>query len=246
MFMYMYMYMYNMKSVWNKSFIRCSPDEPQSIISRSSPDESQSIIYRCSPDESQSIISRCSPDQSQNIISRCSPDELQRIISRCSPDELQNIISRCSPDQPQSIISGCSPDQPQSIIYRCSTKLNITDQLRESIHTIDSRLLITYRPRLRWSMVQIPMDDMHVVWFSMWDGFFSPRVASDSGGIRRRVVRNPSHMENHTKYIFSHTYTLRHFNQAKYTVQSCRPWKPCEMDLSRCSLHEGRSEVCEK
>ena len=32
--------------------------------------------------------------------------------------------------------------------------------------------------------------------------------------------------------------TLRHFNQAKYTVQSCRSWKPCEMDLSHnCSLH---------
>ena len=41
-------------------------------------------------------------------------------------------------------------------------------------------------------------------------------------------------------------YTLRHFNQAKYTVQSCRSWKPCEMDLSRnCSLHGGMSEVCE-
>ena len=41
--------------------------------------------------------------------------------------------------------------------------------------------------------------------------------------------------------------TLRHFNQAKYTVQSCRSWKPCEMDLSHnCSLHGGMSEVCEK
>ena len=40
--------------------------------------------------------------------------------------------------------------------------------------------------------------------------------------------------------------TLRHFNQAKYTAQSCRSWKPCEMDLSHnCSLHGGRSEVCE-
>ena len=61
---------------------------------------------------------------------------------------------------------------------------------------------------------------------------------SDEGGILRRVVRNPSHKENHTKCIFSHTYTLnlRHFivfNQAKYNVHSCRSWKPCEMDLSQ-------------
>ena len=31
------------------------------------------------------------------------------------------------------------------------------------------------------------------------------RVACDEGEIRRQVVRNPSHMENHTKCIFSHT-----------------------------------------
>ena len=36
------------------------------------------------------------------------------------------------------------------------------------------------------------------------------------GGIRGRVVRNPSRMENHTKCIFSHTL---HFNQAKYTAK---------------------------
>ena len=29
-------------------------------------------------------------------------------------------------------------------------------------------------------------------------------------------------------------YTLRHFNKAKSNVQSCRSWKPCEMDLSHC------------
>ena len=35
-------------------------------------------------------------------------------------------------------------------------------------------------------------------------------------------------------------YTLMHFNQVKYYVQSCRSWKPCEMDLSHnCSLHGG-------
>ena len=65
-------------------------------------------------------------------------------------------------------------------------------------------------------------DDMHFVWFSMWDGFFSPRVhstalvppesRSDEGGIRWRVVRNSSHMEHHTKCIFSHTYTLIKLN----------------------------------
>ena len=41
---------------------------------------------------------------------------------------------------------------------------------------------------------------MHFVWFSMRDGFFSPRVSESRpsrGGIRRRVVRNPSRMENH-------------------------------------------------
>ena len=31
------------------------------------------------------------------------------------------------------------------------------------------------------------------------------RVAYNEGGIRRQVVRNPSHMGNHTKCIFSHT-----------------------------------------
>ena len=41
-------------------------------------------------------------------------------------------------------------------------------------------------------------------------------------------------------------YTSRHVNHAKYTPQSWRSWKPCEMDLSHnCSLHGGKSEVCE-
>ena len=37
-------------------------------------------------------------------------------------------------------------------------------------------------------------------------------------------------------------YMLRHLNQDKCTGQSCRSWKPCEMDLSHnCSLHgEGQ------
>ena len=84
----------------------------------------------------------------------------------------------------------------------------------------------------------------HVRWIFLTTSLrIPPESLRDEGGIRRRVVRNPSHMENHTKCIFSHTL---HFNQAKYNVQSCRSWKPCEMDLSHnCSLHGGMSEVCE-
>ena len=60
----------------------------------------------------------------------------------------------------------------------------------------------------------------HVKWIFLTTSLrISPESRSDEGGIRRRVVRNPSHMENHIKCIFSHTL---HFNQAKYNVQSCR------------------------
>ena len=50
---------------------------------------------------------------------------------------------------------------------------------------------------------------MNFVWFSMWDGFFSPRVSeshpsrmrwgwdSETSG-EKSELRNPSHMENHT------------------------------------------------
>ena len=48
-----------------------------------------------------------------------------------------------------------------------------------------------------------------------------PESRSDEGGIRRRV--------------FSHTLHCKAPNQAKYNVQSCRSWKPCEMDLSHKS-----------
>ena len=59
----------------------------------------------------------------------------------------------------------------------------------------------------------------HVRWIFLTTSLpIPPESRSDEGGIRRRVVRNPSHMENHTKCIFSHTLHLRHFNQAKYTV----------------------------
>ena len=40
--------------------------------------------------------------------------------------------------------------------------------------------------------------------FSHHESPIPARVACDDRGILRRVVRNPSHMENHTKCIFSH------------------------------------------
>ena len=97
-------------------------------------------------------------------------------------------------------------------------------------------------------------DDMHFVWFSMWDGFFSSRVSeSHPSRVATRVGFGDEWWEIHLTWktiqnAFSRIlYTLRHFNQAKYNVQSCRSWKPCEMDLSHnCSLHGGMSEVCEK
>ena len=50
----------------------------------------------------------------------------------------------------------------------------------------------------------------HVRWIFLTTSLrIPPESRSDEGGIRRRVVRNPSHMENHTKCIFSHTL---HFN----------------------------------
>ena len=95
---------------------------------------------------------------------------------------------------------------------------------------------------------------MHFVWFSKWDGFFSPRVSeSRPSRVATRVGFRDEWWEIHLTWktiqnAFSRIlYTLRHFNQTKYYVQSCRSWKPCEMDLSHnCSLHGGRSEVCEK
>ena len=94
---------------------------------------------------------------------------------------------------------------------------------------------------------------MHFVWFSMWDGFFSARVSeSRPSRVATRVRFGDEWWKIHLTWktiqnAFSRIlYTLRHFNQAKYTVQSCRSWKPCEMDLSHnCSLHGGMSEVCE-
>ena len=51
----------------------------------------------------------------------------------------------------------------------------------------------------------------------------SPNPARfDSETIRRQVLRNPSHMKNIQNAFSRILYTLRHFNQAKYNVQSCR------------------------
>ena len=101
--------------------------------------------------------------------------------------------------------------------------------------------------------MDVHVEDMHIVWFSMWNGFFSPWVF-ESRPIRvaTRVGYADECWEIHLAWktiqnAFSHIlYTLGHFNQAEYNVQSCISWKPCEMDLSHnCSLHGGRSEVCE-
>ena len=103
---------------------------------------------------------------------------------------------------------------------------------------------------------------MHFVWFSMWDGFFSPWVSeSRPSRVATRVAFKDEWREIHLTWktiqnAFSRIlYTLRHFksrpNQAKYNVQSCRSWKPCEMDLSHnCSLPwpmgECQKYICEK
>ena len=58
--------------------------------------------------------------------------------------------------------------------------------------------------------------------FSHYDSQNPVRIAFDEGGILRRAVRNPSHMENHAQCIYRIIYTLTHFIQARYTVQSCR------------------------
>ena len=54
------------------------------------------------------------------------------------------------------------------------------------------------------------MEDMQFVWFSMEIDFSHQESPNPAREIRRRVVR--------TRIL----YTLRHFNQAKYNVQSCR------------------------
>ena len=76
--------------------------------------------------------------------------------------------------------------------------------------------------------------NMHFVWFSMWDGFFSPSRLRRGWDSETRV-RNPLHMENHTTCFLSHTLHFKAIHCAK-----CKSLKPCEMDLSHnCSLHGG-------
>ena len=77
----------------------------------------------------------------------------------------------------------------------------------------------------------IHKEDMHFVWFSMWDGFFSPRVSeSRPSRVATRVGFGDEWWEIHLTWktiqnAFSRIlYTLMHFNQTKYNVQSCRSW----------------------
>ena len=88
--------------------------------------------------------------------------------------------------------------------------------------------------------------DLLVVWFSMWDGFFSPRVSCNEGGILRQLVRNTSHMENLTKCICSHTL---HFKaRSSYQIHCTRlkimkaMW---DRFISQLLYTWGKSEVCE-
>ena len=68
---------------------------------------------------------------------------------------------------------------------------------------------------------EVRFHDIHFVWFSMRDGFFSPQVSEshssrfcNDGGFWRRVVRNPSHMENYANEFSHILYTLKHVNHA--------------------------------
>ena len=65
---------------------------------------------------------------------------------------------------------------------------------------------------------------MHFVWFSMWDGFFEDEWWEIH--LTWKTIQN----------AFSRIlYTIRHFNQAKYNVPSCRSWKPCGFISQLCS-----------
>ena len=75
--------------------------------------------------------------------------------------------------------------------------------------------------------------DFHVRWIFLTHRSPSP---TESLVIRRWVVRNPFHMENHIRQVIDD----------KYIAQSWRSWKQCEMDLSHnCCQHGRTSEVCE-
>ena len=91
-----------------------------------------------------------------------------------------------------------------------------------------------------------------------------PKSRSDESGIRRGWVtgeKSISHGKPYKMHFLAYFYTL--FNQAKYNVQSCRSWKPCEMDLwhhlisqlfsalgggggGRSELRTSQKYICEK
>ena len=67
---------------------------------------------------------------------------------------------------------------------------------------------------------------MHVAWFSMWAGYFSP--VSESHASRLRILYTLSHVNHHAKYI----------------AQNWRSWKPCVIFISHtCSQDWGKSEI---
>ena len=76
------------------------------------------------------------------------------------------------------------------------------------------------------------------------DRFFSPLVSIPPKSLVTRVGFWDKWWEIHLTWktiqnAFSRIlYTSRHVSHTKYTAQSWRTWKPCEMDLSHnCSLH---------
>ena len=82
---------------------------------------------------------------------------------------------------------------------------------------------------------------------------FSPRVSeSRPSRAATRVGFEDEWWEIHLtwktiQHAFSRIlYTLRHFNQAKYNVESCRLWKPCEMDLTTVLCMEESQKYARK
>ena len=96
-------------------------------------------------------------------------------------------------------------------------------------------------------------DDMHFVWFSMEMGFLTTSLWIPSESLAMRLGFRDEWWEIHLVWkTIQHAfprilYISRHFNHTKYTAQSWRSWKSCEMDLTHnCSLRGGKSEVCDK
>ena len=111
-----------------------------------------------------------------------------------------------------------------------------------------------WKPRdghIWWSTIIWDKEDMHFVWFSMWDGFVSPQVYEchsnlwDSSGIWRRVVRNPSRMENHTKCIFSHTSNFNTVEGALIKAEDHENHARWIYLTTVLSMGVGKLEACE-